>query len=47
MINCGLKFHQAFYEIIIPIYLKNVSLIYAFFFECKYLMKDRIIYHKF
>ena len=45
MINCGLKFHQAFYDIIIPIYLKNVSLIYAFFFECKYLMKDRIIFY--
>ncbi len=45
LINCGLKYNSMFYDIIIPLYSKEISLIYSFFFECKFLMKDKIIFY--
>ena len=46
LINIGLKNYYVFDEIIVPLCTSNIDLIYSFFFECEFLMKDKILYHK-
>lgn len=46
LINIALKNNSVFKDIIIPLCIKNITLIYTFFFECEFIMLDKIIYHK-
>ena len=45
LINLGIKQYKVFIDIVIPLCISNYELIYAFFFECEFFMKDKIFYY--